>query len=730
MNFKKIIFIVSFLTIFSLFFGFNLPSARAITAEEIKAIINQLQKQISQLQQQLAEIEGRPEVWCHDFKVNLKIDMGGVEVRAFQTALQKEGFYKREISGHFDEYTASAAVGFQEKYKEEVLKPWGLEYGTGYVGNTTRVKLNEIYGCGVIPPVVPYLKPYIKVLSPNGGEEWQMGGIYPIKWESKKIDKIDIFWIEESLGIEESLECGRVENISADIGRYDYELRPVVCDPGDRFKIKIVRSDGKISDESNNYFSVIEKAIPPEIEKAIPSELESILDVSGLGKVEADLSTKELVFTASHPGRVAMEYSILSGNDYIQSEAGGWGRPEFSSAIKRENLPHYRTFIVTINRYNKIGSAICRENDGQLGCIEIGGKVSPEIEKSITVISPNGGESWKQASTHNITWTSTDSISQVGITILKNHQNYSDSSGAYMETIVTENDGTYSWPVNIEPLNDAYTVKIEDVDDHSIYDESDDYFDVIAEGIEIQEEEYSKKYAIIASGFSGDELHSGWYYGATSRMYKTLRDIYLFEEENIFYLFEDPNQDRNIIDYKSTVSNFKNVFNDLKNKISEKDILFIYLVGHGNFTGKHSLYALVDGNIYDYELSALLKEFKAKKIIIILTPCNSGGFIDDLSGENRIVITSTEPTEKNAADFAGYVINALGNKEDRNGDGKTQMSEVFEYATEQVGKWYEQKNIQVVAEHPLLDDNADGIGHRAPLPNNGDGQLAAQTIIE
>ncbi len=95
---------------------------------------------------------------------------------------------------------------------------------------------------------------------------------------------------------------------------------------------------------------------------------QQILSVPGLGKVEADTARHQLIFTAFRPGRVPMEYSIWTHRSYKQSEAGGWAKPQFRPAVKRERLPHYITFIVTIARYGKIGSAICRENDGRVGC--------------------------------------------------------------------------------------------------------------------------------------------------------------------------------------------------------------------------------------------------------------------------------------------------------------------------------------------------------------------------
>ena len=45
----------------------------------------------------------------------------------------------------YDQTTINAVKKFQNKYAAEVLSPWGLASGTGYVGKTTIKKINELY---------------------------------------------------------------------------------------------------------------------------------------------------------------------------------------------------------------------------------------------------------------------------------------------------------------------------------------------------------------------------------------------------------------------------------------------------------------------------------------------------------------------------------------------------------------------------------------------------------
>ena len=49
-------------------------------------------------------------------------------------------------TNYFGSLTKSAVIRFQEKYRNDILAPWGFANGTGYVGRTTMEKLNELLG--------------------------------------------------------------------------------------------------------------------------------------------------------------------------------------------------------------------------------------------------------------------------------------------------------------------------------------------------------------------------------------------------------------------------------------------------------------------------------------------------------------------------------------------------------------------------------------------------------
>lgn len=88
------------------------------------------------------------------FVRDLFLGLRGEDVRELQRFLNSQGFVLAKTgpgspgneTTYFGPLTYNAVIRFQEKYALEVLAPWGLTKGTGYVGKTTRAKINKILG--------------------------------------------------------------------------------------------------------------------------------------------------------------------------------------------------------------------------------------------------------------------------------------------------------------------------------------------------------------------------------------------------------------------------------------------------------------------------------------------------------------------------------------------------------------------------------------------------------
>jgi len=100
--------------------------------------------------------------------------------------------------------------------------------------------------------------------------------------------------------------------------------------------------------------------------------------------------------------------------------------------------------------------------------------LSADSQPTLTITSPNGGETWELGSSHSITWNSANlSGNYVGIQLY--------SSGSYVSSISssTTDDGSYTWSISSSQTeSDYYQVKIYSTSESSISDYSDSYFTI------------------------------------------------------------------------------------------------------------------------------------------------------------------------------------------------------------------------------------------------------------
>ena len=117
------------------------------------------------------------------------------------------------------------------------------------------------------PTPLPTPESYIKVISPNGGEEWEIGKTYTIKWESEGYNKVDIQLNAIDISSQSDFGGIIVRNIIADTGYYSWIASEIEGAMGDRYKITIIDSlclnvdDAACAnfDQGDNYFSIATK---------------------------------------------------------------------------------------------------------------------------------------------------------------------------------------------------------------------------------------------------------------------------------------------------------------------------------------------------------------------------------------------------------------------------------------------------------------------------------------
>lgn len=237
----------------------------------------------------------------------------------------------------------------------------------------------------------------------------------------------------------------------------------------------------------------------------------------------------------------------------------------------------------------------------------------------------------------------------------------------------------------------------------------------------------SQRYAVIASGASLNSQHYKWFLNSTNMAYKLLKNSG-YIDENIYYLFE--NSKELYVDYEATINNFKKITAELQEKTKENDNIILFLIGHGSYSPPNSYYALDDYNLSDIELAEMFKNIKRNKLIFVFSPCNSGGFVDNLSGKNTVVITSARKDESNRAAFIEPFLTSFDGMGDTDKDGKVSFEEAFNYACVNVKEQFAANGWGTLTEHAQLDDNGDKISHEYPLTDTGDGLLSKDIYLK
>jgi hypothetical protein len=168
------------------------------------------------------------------------------------------------------------------------------------------------------------------------------------------------------------------------------------------------------------------------------------------------------------------------------------------------------------------------------------------------------------------------------------------------------------------------------------------------------------------------------------------------------------------------------LFTRIGKEAKPQDALAVMLIGHGTFDGVDYKINLPGPDLSAIELASLLDRVPATRQLVVNMTSSSGGSIDALRKENRVIVTATKTgTEKNATVFARYWVEALNDPAaDTDKNETVSALEAFRYADQKTARFYETQK-RIATEHAMLEDTGKGEGVRAPSVENGEGMLAS-----
>ncbi len=199
-----------------------------------------------------------------------------------------------------------------------------------------------------------------------------------------------------------------------------------------------------------------------------------------------------------------------------------------------------------------------------------------------------------------------------------------------------------------------------------------------------------------------------------------------------------PSSNIRTLDQRTSISleAIRTAFLEIGSRIKPEDDFYLLMIGHGSFYQGATKFQIPGPDLTAEETQTLLGKITARRIIILNSTSCSAGFINALSGTNRIISTATKSAvERNAPYWMEHFIEALASgSADQDADNRISVLEACRQADALVQSHYTSEGL-LAPEHALLDDNGDGAGTRPSQINENsdpahDGALAAHCFIK
>ena len=336
-------------------------------------------------------------------------------------------------------------------------------------------------------------------------------------------------------------------------------------------------------------------------------------------------------------------------------------------------------------------------------------------------------------------------------------------------TIIEDKD---QLTLDFDPTTDPFEIDLSKV---KFYAYIMEYFEIEIRPFSI----FSANYAVLISGGANQANAHSRYWNDLKLVYSILVNNYSYNPDRIIVIYKNGvGEDNDMpVDFSATTTNVATAFQNVAGNITNQQTLFVFTTNHGggfhpNDPFGNYNYGINDANgdepeagyseavfgtdfnndgdlldmqpavdevlnlyynqlLLDDDLATMLNNINSNRTIVVMEQCFSGGFISDLSGPNRVILTACHEeefswaadTEGNFDEFAFHFAEAINTSDmraDSDSDGEISMQEAFNFASQN-----DSGN-----EQPQYDDDGDGVGHQQPIPNGGDGPFGDTTYLD
>ncbi len=235
-----------------------------------------------------------------------------------------------------------------------------------------------------------------------------------------------------------------------------------------------------------------------------------------------------------------------------------------------------------------------------------------------------------------------------------------------------------------------------------------------------QAEQSGTKRALILCGLPGDKAHRKPFAETVEKLRETLISKYGFDGPSVHVQFGGPIAEGegpvlSGVRGQSTREEIEAEVADLRKVLKPEDTLWVIVMGHAYYDGKHSHFNIPGPDIHEQEFGKLFADLAAREQVFFITIPASGFYIKPLSAKGRIVVSATEPDlEVNETDYAKSLAEVLASPPpasefDVDRDGNLTLFDLYIAVARNVVDRYIKAEF-LPTEHALLDDNGDGRG--------------------